>query len=149
MEVFDFEFVVEAPRSAVAAFHHDARALRRLTPPPMWVQLHEVEPMGEGSMADFTLWLGPMPIRWVARHTGVGSDGFTDTQVRGPMKRWVHTHRFEALGPDRTLVREHIEYEHPEGARGLWTRALFAQVGLKGLFTYRKMVTRRGVQAGA
>ncbi len=63
---FDYQFTVPAPLAAVAAFHHDARILPRLTPPPMRVQLHRVDPLGEGALADFTLWFGPLPVRWVA-----------------------------------------------------------------------------------
>ena len=58
MPRFEHCFEVNAPLEAVAEFHRDARALRRLTPPPMWAQFHRVEPLGEGSKAEFTLWLG-------------------------------------------------------------------------------------------
>ena len=52
----------------------------------------------EGAVADFTLWFGPLPLRWTAVHSEVSAQhGFTDTQQRGPLASWRHTHRFEAL----------------------------------------------------
>lgn len=44
MPVFDFQFTVRAPLTAVRDFHRDTSALRRLTPPPTIVQLHAIEP---------------------------------------------------------------------------------------------------------
>ena len=145
---FDYHFDVSAPLAAVAAFQHDARALPRLTPPPIRVQLHRVDPLREGAIADFTLWFGPLPVRWVARHTGVDPlHGFTDTQQSGPLLLWRHTHRFEALGAAATRVSEHIEYQHRPGWRGWLSRLLYNPLALSALFAYRCWATRRGVRA--
>ncbi|MGQ0604685.1 MAG: SRPBCC family protein, partial [Anaerolineales bacterium] len=144
MSTFQYAFTVRAPLAAVAEFHHDARVLKRLSPPPMFVQLHRVEPLGEGAIADFTLWLGPIPIRWVAVHSNVSTlNGFTDTQQRGPLRYWRHTHRFEALDADTTRVSEHIVYDYHPGLTGVVARILFSSPGLMFLFWYRSWVTRR------
>lgn len=142
MQTFDFRFKVAAPVTAVSAFHHDTRILKKLSPPPIFVQIHHFEPLGEGSEAAFTLWFGPLPIRWLAIHSNVSEHGFTDTQKRGPMRAWAHTHRFIALSPAETEVHEHIKYAHLSGWRGLLTRILFNKAGLYGLFTARKLLTR-------
>jgi hypothetical protein len=146
MPEFCYTFVVDAPLAAVQAFHHDTRALKKLTPPPMVVQLRRVEPLAEGSISEFTLWLGPIPIPWRAVHSDVNEYGFTDTQVRGPMVVWRHTHRFTPLPDGRTRLDEHVVYQHPSGLRGLFTRLLFGRIGLRLLFTWRKMATQRHVQ---
>ena len=144
MTQFDYSFFVKAPLNRVAQFHHDTRALKRLTPPPIIAQIHSVEPLAENSVADFTLWFGPLPVRWVAVHTAVDMlHGFTDVQRRGPLKRWAHTHTFIPINDKLTRVREHIEFEHHPGIRGLLSRLLFPKPGLFILFTYRKWVTRR------
>ena len=118
MPTFDFRFLVEASLPAVREFHHDTRALKRLTPPPTLVQLHEVEPLGEGSVSRFTLWVGPLPLRWTAVHRDVSQTGFTDIQAEGPARRWEHTHRFTAISPQLTEIHEHIEFEHKSGFWG-------------------------------
>jgi len=147
MPTFDYTFTVWAPLANVAKFHDDTRALKRLTPPPIFVQIHKVEPLAEGSISDFTLWFGPMPVHWVAVHSNVEPQrGFTDTQQQGLLKHWAHTHTFTAEGEALTRVREHIEYEHHAGWRGLLSRLLFPKPGLYLLFTYRKLVTRRLVE---
>jgi ligand-binding SRPBCC domain-containing protein len=144
MPHFYSTFTVPAPLTAVVAFHHDAHALPRLSPPLLFTQMHRVDPMQEGAIAEFTLWFGPLPIRWTALHTDVHpGQGFTDTQTAGPLRYWRHTHRFDALAPSLTQVTDHVEYEHHPGLRGLFTRVLFNPLALRVLFLYRAWATRR------
>jgi ligand-binding SRPBCC domain-containing protein len=143
MPVFDFRFSVAAPLAAVCEFHRDTSELRRLTPPPTIVQLHDVEPMADGSVSRFTLWVGPLPLRWTAVHRNVSEHGFTDVQAQGPAKKWEHTHTFSPETETVTEIWEHIEYEHKRGVWGFVTRVLFARPNLYLMFTYRKWVTRR------
>jgi ligand-binding SRPBCC domain-containing protein len=147
MPVFDYSFTVDAPLEAVRGFHHDTSALKRLTPPPTIVQLHAVEPLAEGSVSEFTLWVGPLPLRWRAVHRNVSERGFTDVQAAGPAAKWEHTHSFEPLEDGRTVIREHIEYEHARGFWGLVTRLLFSWPSLWFMFGYRRWVTRRALQS--
>ena len=146
MPTFDYQFTVRASLGDVSRFHANTIALKRLTPPPVIVQLHDIEPLGEGSISKFTLWLGPFPIRWTAKHRDVGERGFTDVQIHGPAKRWEHTHTFTPVSDEITRVTEHIEYEHATGRRGLVTRVLFSRVNLRMLFAYRKLMTRWSVR---
>jgi ligand-binding SRPBCC domain-containing protein len=148
MPTFDYKFTVNAPQAAVSAFHHDTSVLKMLTPPPLFVQIHNFEPLGEGSVANFTIWIGPFPLHYSVVHTNVDENGFTDTQVRGPLERWQHTHRFTAVDDEITQVSEHIDYEYKAGIRGLANRLLFSKPALTMLFTARKMITRRQI-AGA
>ena len=146
MPVFDFRFEVNAPLNAVSAFHFEPGILKTLTPPLMIMQVHKFEPLAEESVAEFTMWMGPIPVRWKAVHSKVSKTSFTDTQVSGPMKSWVHTHTFSELSDNVTEVHEHIEYEHFGGLRGIWSRLLFPRPGLIALFTIRKLITRREVR---
>jgi ligand-binding SRPBCC domain-containing protein len=146
MPIFDYEFIVEAPRRAVVDFHHDTSVLKQLMPPPIMAQIHNFEPLGEGSKANFTLWFGFVPVHWKVIHNDVDDDGFTDTQIRGPLKRWKHTHRFTPLGDSRTKVSEHIEYDYKNGFWGLAGRLLFSKPALYFLFTARKILTKRQIR---
>lgn len=147
MARFTYRFTVPASIAAVRAFHYDPSVLRKLSPPPLFVQVRQAEPLGEGSVAGLTMWFGPIPVRWQAVHSGVGPDGFTDEQRQGPMGAWRHTHRFRALGNGHTLVEEEIDYAHQPGWRGWLTRLFFNRAALTVLFTYRQLVTRRALQA--
>lgn len=146
MPIFDYRFRVPAPVKAVSKFHFQTGILKALTPPLMIMQVHRFDPLADGSVGEFTMWMGPIPVRWVALHSNVSETGFTDTQTSGPMKFWQHTHRFTALGPTETEVHEHIEFEHHSGLRGLWSRMLFPRPALYLLFTWRAFVTRRAVR---
>ena len=146
MPTFTFHFEVDAPLSAVAAFHRDAKALPRLTPPPIFIHIHRAEALAEGSRVDMTMWFGPIPVAWTAVHDRVEPlTGFRDTAVRSPMQRWQHTHRFTALAADRTAVHEHIAYAYHPGPRGWFSRLLFNPPGLWLLFAYRRWATRRAL----
>lgn len=148
MKTFDYQFVINAPVSAVSAFHHDTQILKKLTPPPIFIQIHKFEPLADDSVAEMTMWFGPIPVPWTAVHSNVTEQGFTDTQQRGPLDHWQHTHRFEAIENGRTLVKEHIEYSYPEGLRGLFARLFFNRAGLFILFSARKWLTRWHVGRG-
>ncbi len=142
MTTFTYSFTVNAPLTAVSAFHHDTRALKTLTPPPIFAQIHHFEPLAEGAVAEFTLWFGPLPVRWTAVHSGVSENGFTDTQVSGPLQSWQHTHTFTAVSPTATRIDEHIAYSHDDGRRGLLSCLLFNRPALYLLFTARQVITR-------
>jgi ligand-binding SRPBCC domain-containing protein len=141
MATFDYRFELAAPLAAVRDFHHDTRVLKRLTPPPIFVQVHLFEPLAEGAVADLTMWFGPVPVRWQVTHHDVDGHGFTDEQTEGPLASWRHTHRFVPVAPGRTQVHEHIEYRHRSGWQGVLTRLPFNHVALFFLFTYRRLVT--------
>ena len=146
MPTFHYTFPVSAPQAAVMAFHRDSKVLKRLMPPPLFVQIHEREPLREGATLDFTLWFGPVPVRWRAIHFDVTETGFTDRQTHGPLRRWQHTHRFEAIDSQHTRIREQVLYEHHDGLHGLLTRLLFNRPGLTALFTYRQLITRLSLE---
>ena len=145
MPIFDYRFTVDAPLAAVSAFHFEPGILKTLTPPLMIMQVHRFDPLANGSIGEFTMWMGPIPVRWKAEHSDVSKQSFTDTQVAGPMKKWVHTHTFSVIDDETTEVHEHIEFEHFGGLRGLWSRLLFPVPALRLLFAIRKRITRREV----
>jgi ligand-binding SRPBCC domain-containing protein len=62
------------------------------------------------------------------------------------LRRWRHTHRFEAVDARTTRVSEHIEYAYAPGLAGWLSRLLFAPPGLWSLFSYRRWVTRRALE---
>jgi ligand-binding SRPBCC domain-containing protein len=147
MPEYSHEFIVNAPIERVAQFHHDTRALKWLSPPPILVQFHRVDPLGEGSIAEFTLWLGPLPIRWKALHEGVTPGlGFSDIQVKGPFKSWKHRHDFAQLDDGHTRVTDTIEAEHSNHL--IWSLvSRLMWLNLPILFAYRAWQTRRLCEA--
>ncbi len=136
-------FQIQAPLTVVANFHANSASMGAITPPPVIAQIHHAPPhLQEGDEMDFTLWLGPLPIHWLARIENVSQNGFVDRQMRGPFQQWVHHHQFIALSPTTTQVIDEIEAtpkKHPWwGAIGLgmWLNLPF-------LFAYRAWQTKR------
>jgi len=134
---------VAAPIDSVARFHAAPRIIRRLTPFVVPMSMHRTDPLAEGAISEFTLWFGPLPVRWTALHVDVDPrSGFTDLQIAGPFRFWKHTHRYEPAHGGATLIVEHVDYQHAGGRPGRLTRLLFSRPMLFLLFTYRSAVMR-------
>ncbi len=105
------------------------------------------ERLSAGDRMVLRMWMGPVPVRWVALIEESGPDGFVDTQIEGPFRRWRHRHRFKALAGGRTEVVDEIEAEL---GGGLLDRLVAAAmwVGLPLLFAYRGWKTRRLLEGG-
>jgi ligand-binding SRPBCC domain-containing protein len=105
-------------RQAVFAFFADARNLDALTPPWLNFQILTEGPiaMRKGVLIDYRIGIHGVPIRWRTEITTWEPPlCFVDEQLRGPYRRWVHTHTFiEVAGGTRVIDR--VEYEVPGGA---------------------------------
>ena len=145
---YQHRFRVHAPVEAVAAFHADPATMAAITPPPIVVQVHRAPgQIEDGSGMDFTLWMGPLPVRWQAEFDQVDAAGFRDRQLSGPFSRWEHTHRFVPAGPGHTDVLDTLEIELRR--HWLWGPLGWAMArSLPLLFAYRGWQTRR-LLAGA
>jgi ligand-binding SRPBCC domain-containing protein len=141
MKHFQHSFTVKAPLPVVAEFHKDASALRLLMPPPMSVRFNKIEPLAEGSTADFTMLAGPVSIRWVAVHSDVSEqNGFVDVQQQGPFRSWRHRHQFCAIDAQKTEVIDEIEAEFGT------TLSRFMWLNLPVLFAYRARQTKNQLE---
>ena len=140
-------FLVRAPQSAVARFHEGPGALAQLQPPLSGTQVLRADPLGEGSITEFTMGFPPLGMHWVARHRDVAlGQGFTDTMKSGPMRSWVHRHEYRALSPTLTAVSDRIWFVHRSGLQGLLPRLFFSRVALSVLFFYRALATRQAIR---
>ncbi len=141
---FQFSTLVRAPREAVLDFHLRGDAIQLLTPPwqPMQV-LRKDAGLEAGSEVMFRVWMGPVPVIWLARHTAFqGLDGFEDLQVRGPFRHWRHQHRFQSH-PEGTLLVDEIECALPGAPVSDWLLGWLLRLQLTAMFRYRHAVTRR------
>jgi len=137
------QFRVPASIERVAAFHAHSASMAAITPPPISVQVQHAPPvLADGDEMVFTLWLGPLPVHWLARIQAVSAAGFTDRQVRGPFAAWVHRHTFQAVDENTTDVIDEITCRlrlHPLW----WPVGLGMWLGLPLLFAFRAWKTRR------
>ncbi len=130
---------VPKPIDEVFSFFSDAKNLERLTPPHLRFQVLglSTEQLQEGTRIDYRLKLHGIPFRWQSLiHDWHPVTGFSDTQTRGPYKKWDHSHIFiEQDGG--TLICDRALYRIPFGVPGDTVAYLFVKKDLEKIFGYR------------
>ena len=138
--------IIHRSRSETFGFFSDAFNLERITPPLLRFKIltHAPIKMGSGVLLDYRLSLFGVPFYWQTLiESWTPEEAFVDSQVKGPYKLWRHTHTFEALSPDTTLVRDRVEYSIPFGFVGRIAHRLFVSRTLKKIFDHRAKMTAR------
>jgi len=130
---------VSRPVDEVFAFFSDAKNLERLTPPHLSFKVlsQSTEKLQEGTRIDYKLQLHGISFHWQSLiHDWQPMTSFSDTQTRGPYKKWDHTHTFiEQDGG--TLIRDHAWYRLPFGVPGDAVAYPFVKKDLEKIFGYR------------
>lgn len=146
MQPHILRFRSRMPVTAQKAFewHQLPDAFERLAPP--WQRLEIVERQGTIRAGDgirLKVWFGPFPLYWSLVHREfIDGQLFTDEQVSGPFKQWIHRHRFHDEGGSSCVLEDEIEYLLP------FDRLTYPLVGglvkreLSRLFRYRHRRTR-------
>lgn len=140
-------FEVKAPLTAVTDFHAQSASMGAITPPPAVVRIQRAPArLKEGDEMEFTLWLGPLAVHWLARIDDVSPTGFTDRQLRGPFWHWTHRHSFVPIDESTTAVVDEVDLGlRPHPWWGLVGLGMWLSMPL--LFAYRGWKTRRLVRA--
>ncbi|MEH1836826.1 MAG: SRPBCC family protein [Nostoc sp.] len=141
---FKHSSVINAPPEVVWKFHERPDILQLLNPP--WQPVQVVRRQGGlnvGAITEFRLFLGPLPLTWLARHTECEKYHlFTDQQISGPFESWVHRHEFE-LENGKTKLTDAISFSMPGGGTVEFVSGWLVQVQLEAMFRYRHYVTKR------
>jgi len=131
--------VINRPIEEVFAFFSRPENLGRITPPAMgFEQLSTDFDMRPGLEIDHRIrpLLG-IPMRWRSRIESYDPPhAFTDVQVKGPYRRWVHTHRFTAV-EGGTRIDDDVTYELPFGPLGVLAHRLAVRAQLLEIFRHR------------
>lgn len=132
--------MIGRPRDEVFAFFADTENLERITPPQLKFKILTPTPLNirQGTLIDYRLRLRRFPIKWRTRITlWDPPTEFTDEQLSGPYKQWIHNHRFTEIGPGTTLIEDEVRYRLPLEPFG--DVALFiVKRELKRIFDYRQ-----------
>lgn len=148
---FDFQTRIDAPASLLEDWHHRPGALPRLTPPGEPIEVIEPAPrIADGARAEMKIRMVPgLWTRWTAEHTDVRpGEGFTDHQVQGPFRDWVHTHRFlpDPDNPKMSILRDHIVCEPFGGLLGRILAKPILMRRMNRLFAWRHARTKADVE---
>lgn len=133
------------------AWHDRPGALERLSPPflPAGVERSD-RSLAVGS--EVVLRMGPTPLapRWRARHIAYDPPHeFRDVQESGPFAAWDHRHRFEADGPDASVLTDEVHYRLPLGPLGDLVAGRFVGATIDRMFAYRHRRTVADLAAHA
>lgn len=144
MLYFIHSSVIAAPLEVVWKFHERPDILQLLTPPWQPVQVIRREGgLKEGAITEFRLFLGLLPLTWLARHTECEKYRlFTDEQISGPFESWIHRHEFTPEN-DKTRLTDAISFSLPGGDGVEFVSGWLVQAQLEAMFRYRHYVTRR------
>lgn len=147
MKKFNHTFIVSAHIDDVARFHGRSASMAAITPPPVLVHIHEAPQLLEnGDRMDFTMWMGPLPIRWIAEIEKISDNSFIDRQLEGPFASWEHRHTFEIVDNNLTAIHDEVTAEFSSHwFLGLLGRLMWLNMPV--LFAYRAWKTKRILQS--
>ena len=137
--------LVPRPRAEVFAFFADPWNLERITPAFLRFRILTPPPLEvkAGALIDYRLSLLGVPFGWrtviEAWEPGVR---FVDRQLRGPYRRWHHSHLFEDA-PGGTRMTDRVEFELPLGPLGELARVLLVDRQLAAIFDHRRQAIGR------
>jgi ligand-binding SRPBCC domain-containing protein len=127
--------VVPLPPGDAFAFFAEPRNLEAITPP--WLRFRILEAPDElrrGALLRYRLRLYGVPVGWRTEISDWRPPRtFTDTQLAGPYRLWVHVHRF-APAPGGTEIFDSVRYRVPGGRL---VDRLFVARSLDEIFTFR------------
>ena len=138
------ETSVDRPLEEVFGFFSRPENLARITPPELAFELVSTDSrMRAGLRIDYRIRpiLG-VPARWRTLITEYDpSHRFQDIQLRGPYRRWEHTHTFTAKGGG-TAIHDAVTYELPLGVLGEAFHFRLVRTALERIWAYRAWAVR-------
>jgi len=89
----------------------------------------------------FRINLGPITFKWVAKHFGyIHNRQFQDKMIKGPFKKWIHTHSFIPQEQNQCIIEDKIDYMLRFGKIGSKIIQKRIQNYLNQLFIYRERI---------
>lgn len=138
MPIFESEQLLPRPLAEIFDFFCRPANFVLVMPPDFHVRLLEgPEQLHLGARFVIQAKRWGVPQRIVSQVTVYEPEvRFIDEQREGPFRKWIHSHRFEAIN-GTTRVTDVIEFEPPGGLLGLVATAGMIERDLKGVFAYR------------
>lgn len=144
--ILEREQIIPLSLADTFSFFSDAYNLERITPQFLQFRIMTPAPikMEPGALIEYRLKLFGIPVYWqtlISEWTP--QEQFVDEQITGPYAQWRHTHTFEEIAPEQTLMRDRVLYRIPFGPLGRIAHALVIKRMLKIIFDYRAEATSR------
>ena len=144
---FQHDTVINAPRSVVWEWHSREGAFERLS--PQWEKMESISAppdLAPGGRRVIKMRVGPIKMKWIAEHTDlIEGELFADRMIRGPFKRWEHTHRLKEEN-GTTIVRDEVSYDIPFGFLGRLFGSRYVRTMVTRMFTSREISLIRDIK---
>jgi ligand-binding SRPBCC domain-containing protein len=131
---------LDLPRKQVFDFFSDAANLERITPPQLNFHIITPQPLElkQGALIDYKLSMHGIPMTWRTEISVWNPPhSFTDRQLSGPYKQWIHRHTFIELSENKTLIEDEVKYRLPLEPVGDVAH-FFVRSELDKIFDYRQ-----------
>lgn len=125
----------------VFPFFADAFNLEALTPPLLRFRVVTPGPidMHVGTLIQYRLRLRGVPVTWKTLiQDWTPNRRFVDTQLSGPYALWHHTHTFDPLPGERTLMTDTVRYAIGFGPLGEVAHRALVRRDVEAIFDYRR-----------
>jgi hypothetical protein len=150
MAEFEKSSVIKASPERLFEFLLNMENMAKISPPDTEIlELNAPNPITANAEFDLRLKRGPFRLSWRGRVLTLEPPRLmVDEQVRGPFRRFQHTHQFREIGA-HTLVIDRIEYEPFLGPLGAPLDVLFIRPLLKRMFDYRHRRLKELFESGS
>ena len=125
----------------VFPFFADAFNLQALTPPLLRFRVITPGPieMQVGTLIQYRLRLRGVPVSWKTLIQDWSPNRrFVDTQLSGPYSLWHHTHTFDPLPGERTLMSDTVRYAIGLGPLGEVAHRALVRRDVEAIFDFRR-----------
>jgi ligand-binding SRPBCC domain-containing protein len=136
--------VVTVPLERAFEFFADPWNLEAITPPWLGFRILEAPPVLErGSLLRYRLRLFGLPVDWLTEITDWRPPhGFTDVQLEGPYRCWIHTHRLGAV-EGGTEIHDDVRYRLPFEPLASLAAPYTVERWLESIFDHRARYLQR------
>lgn len=141
---FSTSMTLPLPIEEVFAFFSDAGNLQMITPPELKFNIVTPMPLElkEGAFVEYRLKLAGKGFGWLTKVTEWNPPfSFTDEQLKGPYKLWIHRHTFSSSG-DATVIKDTVTYQLPFYPFGELVHPVI-KLQLRRIFSYRQKQIRK------
>lgn len=141
---FERKIIINRELKELFSFFENPRNLAKITPPTLGFVITtkgEIV-MKKGTKIEYTIKVFGIRLKWVTLITDYNPpQSFQDTQLKGPYKKWEHTHLFKEID-GKVEMTDKLEYDLYGGILKYPLNSIVISKKVKEIFDYRNKIMR-------